>query len=227
MTLWRKVSGEGVEREAEQAAVTRRYDRTAWFYDLCNAPMELLGARRKRRRLLQRARGAVLEVGVGTGRNLRHYPAGVAITGLDAAPRMLTWAERHAQRLDPAATLVEGDAHALPFDDDEFDTTVGTCVLCSVADPVAAVREMDRVTRSGGQILLLEHVRPRTRLLGWFSDIATVFTRRVFGFRANRRTEENVAAAGVAIDEIRRTGIWREIVGRPNATTDGSESKEE
>ncbi len=202
---------------AEQAAVTRRYDRMAWLYDAYDAPMELLGTRKKRRRLLPRASGTVLEVGVGTGQNFRHYPADITFTGVDVASRMLARARRRAQRLGLSATLLEGDAHALPFDDNQFDTTVGTCVLCSVADPVAAVREMDRVTRPDGQILLLEHVRPRTRLLGRFSDLATVLTRRIFGFRANRRTDENVAAAGVEIAEIRRTGIWREIVGRPNA----------
>ncbi len=224
MTLSRKPPV--LDTAAEQAAVTRRYDRMAWLYDVYNAPMEL-GTRRKRRRLLQGARGAVLEIGVGTGRNLEHYPAGVEITGVDVSPRMLRRAQRRTQPLGLSTTLLEGDAHALPFGDNDFDTTVGTCVLCSVADPVAVVREMDRVTHPDGQILLLEHVRPQARLLGWVADLATALTRRIFGFRANRRTEENVAIAGVEIAEIRRRGIWREIVARPNAPTHRSAGKQE
>ncbi|MBT8240657.1 MAG: class I SAM-dependent methyltransferase, partial [Acidimicrobiia bacterium] len=196
----------------EQAAVTRRYDRLAWLYDVYNAPMEL-GTRQKRRQLLRRARGSVLEVGVGTGRNLEYYPDSVEITGVDVSSGMLARARRRARRLGLAAALIEGDAHTLAFDDDQFDTTVGTCMLCSVADPIAVVHEMERVTRPGGTILLLEHVRPRNRMLGWFSDVATPLTRRLFGFRANRLTEETVAAAGIQITEIRRAGIWREIVG--------------
>lgn len=215
MTPSQNVPEVGTDTAVEQAAVTRRYDRMAWFYEVYDVPTEL-GTRRKRRRLLQRARGSVLEIGVGTGRNLEYYPVGVEITGVDVSSRMLTRARRRSRRLDLHASLAEGDAHELPFDSDQFDTTVGSCVLCSVADPVVAVREMDRVTRPEGQILLLEHVRPRTRLLGWLSDLATVLTRRVFGFRANRRTEEHVTAAGVGIVEIRRSGIWREIVGRPS-----------
>ena len=200
---------------ADQTAVMHRYDRLAWLYDIYNAPMEL-GTRRKRRRLLQKAGGSVLEVGIGTGRNLAYYPRGVELTGIDIASRMLARARRRAGSLGLSAALLEGDGRALAFEDDVFDTTVGTCVLCSVADPDAVVREMVRVTRPGGSILLLEHVRPRQRALGWLSDAATVLTRRLFGFRANRRTEEVVAAAGMEITEVTRAGIWREIVGRPS-----------
>ncbi|MBT8212485.1 MAG: class I SAM-dependent methyltransferase, partial [Acidimicrobiia bacterium] len=197
-----------------------------WLYDVYNAPMEL-GTRGKRRRLLREARGSVLEIGVGTGRNLGYYPGSVEITGVDASPHMLARAKRRALRLDSRAALLEGDAHGLAFEDGEFDTTVGTCVLCSVADPAAVVREMVRVTRPGGAILLLEHVRPRSRMLGWFSDLATVLTRRLFGFRANRGTEETVAAAGVEIVGIRRVGIWREIIGRPKAIAAGAPTDSE
>jgi ubiquinone/menaquinone biosynthesis C-methylase UbiE len=88
-------------------------------------------------------------------------------------------------------------------------------VFCSVADPIAGLAELGRVTKPDGQILLLEHVRPRTRFLGWLADVATAVTRRLFGFRANRRTEDNVAAVGLDIVEVRKEGVWREIVARP------------
>ena len=95
---------------------------------------------------------------------------------------------------------------------DTFDTAVGTCVFCSVADPVRGLRELGRVVRSDGRILLLEHVRPRNSFLGRLADLSTVLTRRIFGFRVNRRTEENVAAAGLEIVEVTRNEIWREFV---------------
>jgi len=207
--------GPPVTPTGEQAAVTRRYQRMAWLYDIYNAPTELLGIRRKRRRLLQQADGTVLEIGVGTGKNLPHYPPGMPAVGIDVSSRMLRRARRRAARAGSHLRLLVGDAHRLPFESDEFDTAVATCVFCSVADPVRALRELGRVTRPGGHILLLEHVRPRNRLLGWMADVATVVTRRLFGFRANRRTEDNVAAAGLEIAEVRRSGIWREIVARP------------
>lgn len=201
--------------EEEQSRVTRRYDRMAWLYDVYDAPMEWVGTRSRRQRLLDRASGRVLEVGVGTGKNLEHYPKTVTLYAIDVSARMLIKARLRSRRLHRAATFEIADVAALPYRDDSFDTTVATCVFCSVADPVEGLREIGRVTKSEGQILLLEHVRPRNRVLGWVADLATVLTRRIFGFRANRRTEVNVALAGLTVVEVRREGVWREIVAQP------------
>ncbi len=200
----------------EQRAVTRRYDRVAPLYDLYDAPMEWLGGlRRLRRHLVSQAGGRVLEVGVGTGKNLEFYPPDVELTAIDVSPRMLARARRRAARLGLRPRFVEADVHHLPFPDDTFDTTLATAVFCSVADPIAGLEELRRVTRPGGRILLLEHVRPTNPLLGLIADLITPITRRLFGFRANRRTEENVVAAGIEPTTVLRRGIWREIVGQP------------
>ncbi len=202
-------------QDHEQAEVTRRYDRMAWLYDIYGAPMEWMGTRRRRRRLLSKAAGRALEVGVGTGKNLSHYPEDVTLTGIDVSEAMLTRARRRADRLGTPVDLGLADVHHLPFPDATFDTAAATCVFCSAADPVQGLSELARVTKPDGRILLLEHVRPRNRLLGRLADAATVLTRRLFGFRANRRTEANVAAAGLRVVDIRREGIWREITATP------------
>jgi ubiquinone/menaquinone biosynthesis C-methylase UbiE len=209
------VSPETESSASEQADVTRRYNRMARIYDLYDAPMELMGTKRRRRDLVGSAKGAVLEVGVGTGKNLRHYTAGVEVTGIDVSSQMLERARSRMDGLTVHAKLAEADAQDLPFDDDTFDTAVGTCVFCSVADPVQGLKELGRVVRPDGRVLLLEHVRPRNRILGRFSDVVSIFTRRIFGFRTNRRTEENVAAASLEIIEVTRNGVWRQIVARP------------
>lgn len=198
-----------------QEDVTRRYDRMAWLYDLYDAPMEWMGTRKRRHRLLARARGRVMEAGIGTGKNLAAYPPGVEVVGIDVSEAMLDKARSKTETLATSVTLKRADVTKLPLPDDHFDTAVATCVFCSVADPVAGLRELGRVTKPDGQVLLLEHVRPRNPLLGRLADWATAVTRRVFGFRANRRTEENVEAAGLQIVEVTREGIWREIVARP------------
>ncbi|MCL1600014.1 MAG: class I SAM-dependent methyltransferase [Actinomycetia bacterium] len=200
---------------AEQAKVTRRYNRMARIYDLYDAPMELMGTTKRRGDLIQDANGIVLEVGVGTGKNLRHYPSGVEVTGVDVSSEMLRRAKDRLAALPLDAQLLEGDAQDLPFSDDSFDTAVGTCVFCSVADPVQGLRELGRVVRPNGRILLLEHVRPTNRFLGWFADVVSVFTRRIFGFRTNRQTEANVAESGLEILEVTSNGVWRKIVARP------------
>lgn len=199
-----------------QQDVTARYDRIARWYDLVDRPMDLLGGvDDRRRRLLARAHGATLEVGVGTGRNLDLYPSDADITGIDTSANMLDRARRRAARLGVPARLELADVQELPFPDATFDTVVATCVFCSVADPVAGLREVARVVRPDGRVLLLEHVRPRTRALGWLFDLINPIVRRTIGPNVNRRTEDNVARAGLHAVEIRRWGIWREIVARP------------
>jgi ubiquinone/menaquinone biosynthesis C-methylase UbiE len=171
------VGRDAAEHDSEQSRVTRRYDRMAWLYDIYDAPMEWMGTRRRRARLLAWASGRVLEVGVGTGRNLEHYPNTVTLSAIDVSPLMLARARRRAGSLDRAVAFEVADVAALPYRDDTFDTTVATCVFCSVADPVEGLRELGRVTKAEGRILLLEHVRPRNRLLGWLADLATTVTR--------------------------------------------------
>ena len=190
----------------------------ARIYDLYDAPMELMGTKKRRGDLIEGATGTTLEVGVGTGKNLRYYPVGVEVTGIDVSSQMLKRATDRLAGLPVHAQLIEADVQDLPFDDDTFDTAVGTCVFCSVADPVQGLKELGRVVRPDGRILLLEHVRPTNRILGRFADVVSGFTRRIFGFRTNRRTEENVAAAGLDIVEVTRSGVWRQIVARPTRT---------
>jgi ubiquinone/menaquinone biosynthesis C-methylase UbiE len=198
-----------------QADVTARYDRIARFYDIVDRPMDLLGGvARRRRRLLARARGVTLEIGLGTGRNLDAYPPDADVIGIDTSANMLARARQRADRLGVPIGIELADVQQLPFADATFDTVVATCVFCSVADPIAGLREAARVVRPGGQVLLLEHVRPRTRLLGWLFDLVNPAVRRLIGPNINRRTESNVAQAGLEVIDVRRWGVWREIVAR-------------
>ena len=198
-----------------QADVTARYDRIARFYDFVDRPMDLLGGvAGRRRRLLARARGVTLEIGLGTGRNLHLYPPGADVIGIDVSANMLARARQRADRLDMPIRVELADVQQLPFADATFDTVVATCVFCSVADPIAGLREAAQVVRPGGQVLQLEHVRPRTPSLGWLCDLVNPAGRRLIGPNINRRTESNVGQAGLEVIEVRRWGIWREIVAR-------------
>lgn len=207
----------GDPRAGEQERVTRRYERVARLYDLWSAPMELFGMRIRRRRLLERARGRVLEAGVGTGRNLEHYPQGVEMIGIDVSPRMLERARRRVQALCHEVELRQADVQELPYQDGTFDTVVATCLFCSVPDPVRGLRELARVATPEGQVLLLEHVRPENPLIRRLADLVSPLSRRLCGCSLNRRTEDNARAAGLGLVEVRRDGIWREIVARRHA----------
>ncbi len=205
----------------EHSKVGRRYDRVAALYDLYDAPMELAGGRRRRERVISGAEGRVLEVGIGTGRNLAYYREPARLIGIDLSPRMLGRASRRVRGTDLGAQLAQADVERLPFADASFDTVTATCVFCSVADPVAGLAEVARVTKPTGRVLLLEHVWPTGCVGGWLADRVSPITRRLFGPSLNRRTEENARAAGLLLQQVRRRGVWREIVATPRQDHEG------
>jgi ubiquinone/menaquinone biosynthesis C-methylase UbiE len=200
------------DRTESARRVSHAYDRLAGVYDLCTAPMERFGGAQARARLFGRARGRVLEVGAGTGANFGHYPADVVVTALDISPRMTDRAVRRAAALGRPIECEVGDVEHLRHPDNSFDTVTAACTFCSVPDPVQGLREIRRVVRPTGQVLLYEHVRPPNPVLGRLADLVSPLSRRLFGPSVNRRTEQNIEAAGLEISEVRRRGIWREIV---------------
>lgn len=125
---------------------------------------------RYRRRLLEQADGRVLDVACGMGTNVQYLPETVEYVGIDLSPEMLREAERRFDRSGRDGALLEMDAQALAFPDDSFDTVVSALSTCTFPDPVVALREMNRVCKSGGRILLLEHGRSSVEPIGWFQD---------------------------------------------------------
>ena len=178
--------------------VRRRYNRGARTYDLMQALNERVAFRRLRDALWRRApaNGDLLEIGVGTGVNLSHYPPGVRATAIDISEKMLERAKARAGREHVDADLRLMDAQHLAFPDASFDAVVATCVFCSVPDPVAGLREARRVLRPGGRLLLLEHVRSGCPVGGRVMDVLNPVVVRMAGANINRRTVENVRAAG-------------------------------
>jgi phosphatidylethanolamine/phosphatidyl-N-methylethanolamine N-methyltransferase len=190
--------------ETEGSLTTqRRYDRQATLYDVMEVPVELLAFKRLRKRLWSEVQGAlVLEVGVGTGKNLPYHPNDTRSVAIDISPRMLRRADRRARRLGRAVDLVLADAQHLPFRDGAFDAAADTFVFCSVPDPIAGLREVHRVVRDGGRVHLLEHVRARNPIVGRLMDLANPVAIRMTGANINRDTVGNVARAGITLDSL-------------------------
>jgi ubiquinone/menaquinone biosynthesis C-methylase UbiE len=128
----------------------------------------------------------VLEVGVGTGKNSPYWPKGLQLTGIDLTPGMLEYARRRAKELGLRADLRLGDAQTLEFPDASVDTAVATFVFCSVPDPILGLRELGRVVRRGGRVLLLEHVRSANAILGAVMDVMNPLVVRLMGANINR-----------------------------------------
>ena len=209
--------GRGREEDWQTAAARARYDRIAALYDLMEAPMERGRFSRWRARLWAQVKGPrVLEVGVGTGKNFAYYPQGLEITAIDFSPKMLEKAHRRAERDKVNVDLRLMDAQRLEFPDDSFDSVVASFVFCSVPDPIRGLRELRRVTKPDGRVLLLEHVRP-PGLAGTLADVLNPVVVRLWGANINRCTVENVQQAGLAIERVEDLsgGIVKLIVARP------------
>jgi phosphatidylethanolamine/phosphatidyl-N-methylethanolamine N-methyltransferase len=194
-----------------------RYQRIAPVYDLMET-MHEGQVRPWRERLWSLVQGPkVLEVGVGTGKNLPYYPAGVAVTAMDLTPGMLQRAEKRAAGLSIEVELQLGDVQALAFPDDSFDEAIATCVFCSVPDPILGLTELARVVKPGGRLLLLEHTRAANAVLGLVMDLANPVVVRLIGANINRQTVANVSLSGWHLEraeELGAGGIFKLIVAR-------------
>jgi ubiquinone/menaquinone biosynthesis C-methylase UbiE len=143
----------------ETERVRRIQDKTAPRYDRQISFFERILFGDGREWVCSQAEGEVLEIAAGTARNLAHYPADVRLTAIELSPEMLAIGKRRTEELGGDAELREGDAQALDFPDESFDTIVCTLGLCTIPDDRQAVREAYRVLRQGGRFLLMEHVR--------------------------------------------------------------------
>ena len=184
----------------KRSPARRRYDRIAPLYDLAEGPMEWLAFRHWRAELVQRVAGRqVLEAGAGTGKNFPCYRAGLQVTAIDLSERMLWRSLRRSSAASVRRAVM--NVEQLGFRDNTFDTAVATFLFCSVDEPVAGLRELRRVVRPGGQVLLLEHVRPGNPLLGRLFDWLNPVARGLLGPNINRDTVGNVRRAGLEIVE--------------------------
>ena len=189
----------------------RAYDRSARWYDIQEWLPERLAFRKWRRQLWDIVPdGRVLEVGVGTGKNLRYYREGHSVTAIDFSLRMMERALKNAVRWGVEANLVLMDAQALKFEDSTFDSAVSTFVFCSVPDPVQGLREVSRVLRPGGHAYLIEHVLSRRQPMRWIMQRLNGLVSTAGGANINRDTVRNVEAAGLTIVEVR--DLWGDIV---------------
>jgi ubiquinone/menaquinone biosynthesis C-methylase UbiE len=198
-----------------------RYDRIAFFYNLMDAPIEHLRFASWRPMIRDRIKGGkALEVGVGTGKNLDYYPDNVEITAVDLSPKMLARARRRAGILGLNVRLLEMDAQSLAFPDQCFDTVFATFVFCSVPDPVEGLKELRRVCKPDGRLVVLEHVRPANKLLGIFFDVLNPFVVRMMGANINRRTVDNIKKAGwhIQTEQNLSSDVVRLIEARPRMT---------
>jgi ubiquinone/menaquinone biosynthesis C-methylase UbiE len=157
-----------------------------------------------RGRTLDAAKGRTLEIGAGSGLNFPHYGAGLdGVVALDPSPELLLLAARRRSEARVPVALLRGAAERMPFADAAFDTVVTTWTLCSVADPVAALREARRVLKPGGRLLFIEHgLSPAPRIAAWQHRLTPCWKAIAGGCHIDRKIDALIGAAGFRIETL-------------------------
>ena len=180
------------------------------FYDryllptLLDLACSLPAIARQRSRVVPQARGRVLEVGFGSGRNLPHYGEGVReLLALDPHPGFARMVRRRSRHLGFPVTSLQLAGEGIELDDASVDDVVMTYTLCSVDEPTQVLDEIRRVLRPGGRLLLAEHgAAPQTRVRHWQDRLTPTWRKIAGNCHMNRDTAAQLAAAGWSTDEL-------------------------
>ncbi|HCD53662.1 MAG TPA: SAM-dependent methyltransferase [Balneolaceae bacterium] len=206
-----------MKKISQQTEHTRkRYNVSSVVYDLMEWPVEWIWYNKWRKLLWKKVEGPnVLEIGIGTGKNISFYPKNIRVNGIDLSPKMLERAKTVLSNYpNERVRLQVMDVQNLDFPDNYFDEVVATFVFCSVPDPILGLKEALRVTKPGGKLHVLEHMRSRNPL---FSSMMVKLDGPIHylsGVHIARQTVENVEAAGWKIEQVKDLtmgGIFKRI----------------
>ena len=201
----------------ESDFVERVYERLASVYDLTFGPTLHPGRLHARERMVIASGDRILEVGVGTGINASLYPSHCHVTGIDLSTSMLDKArERVARQELRNIRLLEMDAGSLTFADNSFDIVYAPYLVSVVPDPVQVVKEMRRVCRPGGRIIILNHFRSANPLLSYVERAISPFTVHV-GFKSDLDLPGFLAQADlqpISIEKVNIPRIWSLVTCR-------------
>jgi ubiquinone/menaquinone biosynthesis C-methylase UbiE len=201
-----------------------------WLVDLA---CSVRPVRRQRRKVVPLAKGRVLEIGIGTGLNLEHYDKAriELVVGLDPGLEMHPQARRRSRRAAIEVELVGLSAERIPYDDGSFDTVLVTYSLCTIGDPLSALKEMRRVLRPGGRLIFCEHGRaPDARVRRWQERLTPLWSTLAGGCHLDRDIPRLLAQAGFRSDDMQQMYLpgprpltynyWGTAVAAPAAAPD-------
>ncbi|AKI97713.1 class I SAM-dependent methyltransferase [Kosmotoga pacifica] len=181
-----------------------KYNRFSRIYDFFEGAMEKRVFSKYRTLLMSKLpRGAkILEIGIGTGKNIPYYPPDVEVIGIDFSPGMLEIARKRMNAFrGKRLTFLEMDAQNMSFSDNTFDAVISTFVFCTVPDPIKGLKEAKRVLKIGGKAIFLEHMRSENSFINVFLYLVNVVTKPLLGTSTVRDTKANILRAGFEIEE--------------------------
>ena len=185
-----------------------KYNRIARFYDLHSKLAEIVWFTRWRNQFISPLKGKILEVGIGTGKNIEYYNKEAEVVGIDFSEKMLQIAKEKLVKLRKKnITLKQMDVENLKFGDNSFDYVVTTCVFCSVPDPIKGLEEIRRVLKPTGKLIMIEHVLSKNPIIALIEHIHNPMTKLFMGVNINRNTKQNIIRAGMKIAEDRNLAL--------------------
>ncbi|WP_342305471.1 class I SAM-dependent methyltransferase [Methanolobus sp. ZRKC5] len=188
-------------------SIISKYNRFSYLYDLMEIPIEFFWYSKWRKELFANMSGRVLEVGVGTGKNIRYYPKDCEVVGIDISDGMLAHAKKRSAGKKNAVLFLM-DAEHMGFKDNCFDFVVTTFVLCSIPEPIGALEGMKRVCKPEGTVINLEHMKSEKRLIAFFEDLFNPVTTAITGVNINRETVKNIKKAGLNVTDVTNIALW-------------------
>jgi len=192
---------------AETERIRRIYEKEAPKFDRTMGRWDRILFAGNREWVCAQASGEVLEIAIGTGRNLSFYPDEIRLTGVELSPPMIEITRERAEELGREVDLRLGDAEALEFADESFDTVICTYSLCTIPDDRAAVREAKRVLRGGGKFVLAEHVRSPVGVVRGVEKLIEPLAVRFGGDHLTREPLEHLEAEGFTVDQVKRSKL--------------------
>ncbi|MCE7794450.1 class I SAM-dependent methyltransferase [Salipaludibacillus sp. CUR1] len=175
------------------------------LYDALMAPLERIKFRSIRQSLIQKAEGKVLEIGSGTGLNFPYYTKAEAVTAVEPNSVMLRKSKKRIKAAQVPIEAIQADAQKLPFSDDSFDMIVGTLVFCTIPHPDIALKELRRVLKTDGTLLVFEHVRldrpTAAKMQKW---VTPVWKRMCDGCHLDRNTLANIKKSGMTVEQVKK-----------------------
>ncbi len=187
----------------------------AKIYEKLMFPLEFIRIRDLRKSIIPSLKGNILEVGAGTGLNMGYYAKGSRLTLTDINNGMLNIAKKKAKELGIKASFFQMPAERLSFKDSQFDTVVATLVFCSVENPEKAFRELRRVCKNNGIIVLLEHVKSEDKFLAFSQKLVKPIFCRIAGCNPHRDTLRSIEKSGLKVLSVKNVwmkDIFKEII---------------
>ncbi len=196
-------------RMVKSSSTQEKYDRIARFHDSFSSGSERRWFSKWKRQFFSPLKGNILEVGIGTGKSIEFYNNDAQVTGIDFSGKMLQKAKEKLVKSGKGnIVLKQGNVETLEFEDNTFDYVVTSCVFCSVPDPVKGLKEIKRVLKPTGKLIMLEHVLSKNPLVALLEHIHNPITKCIMGVNINRNTRQNILDSSMKISEDRNLAVF-------------------